>query len=252
MSLKIFLCASILASASVAEGASILYTNAFESPVGFVDTTGRDVSQQSVNSLYGLPGFLFQQINTVETLEIKGGVAFGTGYSDPEGNGGKYALGMLCCVQNDKVSLTFDVGGFGFLNVAMDISAIDLDGVGGPFGVAQPVFQVSLYDSPGGAFNINAPGTLLSQVNVMGTGAPNQKVFDWTAAVAALSAAGNTDGNVSLVVDLLQSGYASLDNLRVVASDVPGDVGNPIPEPAMLALVASGMIAARFYRRRRH
>lgn len=233
-----------------AAASSILYTNDFESPIGFLDTTGVDVSQQNVNTLYGLPGFTFQQLFTVETLEINGGVAFGTGYSDPSGTGGNYTLGMLCCVQDDMLSLTFNVGAFQFLNVGMDISAIDLDGVGGPFGVNQPIFQLSLYDSPGGVFNIAAPGTLLSQVSVMGTGTPNFRVFDWTAVIAALNATGNTDGNVSLVINLTQSGYAAFDNLRVVSSDTPGDVA-PVPEPVTLALLGAGLAGIGLARRRR-
>ena len=156
-----------------AGAATLLYQNDFESPNGFVDTTGVDVSQQTVDSLYSLAGFQYQQTFTVETLHITGGAAFGTGYSDPEGTGGNYALGMLSSVQNDLAALTFDVGSFSFLNVGMDISAIDLDGVGGPFGVAQPIFRLSLYDSPGGAFSIVAPGTLLAQADVTGTGTPN-------------------------------------------------------------------------------
>jgi hypothetical protein len=231
---------------AVAQGSTILYTNTFESPVGFSDTTGRDVSQQSVNALYGLPGFLFQQINTVETLENNGGVAFGLGYSDPEARGGNHSIGMLCCVQDDRLSLTFDVGAFDFLNVFLDISAIDLDGVGGPFGVAQPSFRLSLYDSPGGVFNINAPGTLLSQVTVTGTGIPHQRIYDWTAVIGALNASASTDGKVSLVVDLLTSGYAAFDNLRVEADDV---AATAVPEPATLALMGAGL--AGLSRRRR-
>ena len=53
---------------------TVLLNQDFESPVGFMDTTGRDVSQQSVNDLYGNqpPGFTYAQQFTVETLEITG------------------------------------------------------------------------------------------------------------------------------------------------------------------------------------
>ena len=226
----------------------LLYQNYFELPNGFVDTTGKDVSQQSVSTLYDQPGFAFQQINTVETLEIHGGTAFGTGYSDPQGIGGDYTPGMLSAVQDDHLALTFDVGSFAFLNVGMDISAIDLDGVGGPFGVTEPIFRLRLYDSPGGVFSIVSPGTLLDQVDVTGTGTASASVFDWTAVVGALSASGSQDGHVSLDIDLIQGGYAGFDNLRVVASDTPGLV----PEPATSALVVLGLCAmAGFAARRR-
>ena len=233
-----FACICLFALISDVNAVTVLYNNDFESPNGFVDTTGKDVSQQSINALYDQPGFLFQQVWTVETLEINGGVAFGNGYSDPSGVGGNYALGMLSSVQDDKLALTFDVGGFNFLNAGLDISAIDLDGAGGPFGIAQPVYRASLYDSPGGVFNINAPGTLLDQTDLTGTGSLSQSVFDWTRVIAALSTTGNTDGNVTLMLDLLQGGYAAFDNLIVVADDTPG----VIPLPPALLLFGTGLL----------
>ncbi len=228
--------------------ATILYSNDFESPVGFVDTTGKDVSQQTVDSLYSLAGFQFQQTFTVETLHITGGVAFGTGYSDPAGTGGNYALGMLSSVQNDLAALTFDIGSLSFLNVGLDISAIDLDGVGGPFGVAQPIFRLRLYDTPSGSFSFSSPGTLLSTVDVTGTGVPDRQVFSWTPVLGALDASSATNGKVTLVIDLVQSGYASFDNLVIAASDTPGDV----PEPAAVwLLLGTGLAAMRAHARRR-
>ncbi len=184
-------------------------------------------------------------MNTVETLEINGGVAFGGGYSDPSGIGGDYALGMLSTVEDDKLSLTFDIGSKSFLNLRMDISAIDLDGVGGPFGIDQPLFRVSLYDSPTGAFNIITPGTLLDQIDVVGTGAASESVFNWTKVIAPLSTAGNTDGNVSVVLDLIVSGYAAFDNLEIDSDDVPGKLPGasivhvPLPFWSLLILGCS-------------
>ncbi len=206
----------------------ILYQNDFESPNGFVDNTGRDVSLQSVNSLYGQPGFLFQQIFTVETLEINGTAAFGGGYQDPSGTGGNYAIGMLSHVQNDHLSLTFDAGTNAFLNFGIDVSHIDLDGVGGPFGPEPgiaPVFDFRLYDSPSGSFNISSPGTLLDSAQITGTSSA-RNTFDWTSHVLGLSTARSTDGNVSLVVDLVQGGYAAFDNLVVAASNTQGSLDN--------------------------
>ena len=218
---------------------TLLYSNDFESPVGFIDTSNVDVSQQNINSLYGFSGFFFQELNTVETLEINGGVAFNGGYSDPAGIGGNHALGMLSTVEDDRLSLTFNVGTNSFLNVRMDISAIDLDGVGGPFGVAQPRYRVSLYDSPMGSFNISTPGTLLDQIDVIGTGAVSQSTFNWTRVIAPLSTAGNTDGNVSVVFDLIESGYAAFDNIEIDADDVPGTLVEAVTVPNPLWLILS-------------
>ncbi|CAN0597167.1 unnamed protein product, partial [Laminaria digitata] len=46
-------------SAGDALATTLLYQQNFEAPVGYIDTSGVDVSQQSVNSLYGNqpPGF---------------------------------------------------------------------------------------------------------------------------------------------------------------------------------------------------
>jgi len=247
-------CAALAAATLQVSGATLLYSNNFESPVGFVDTTGLDVSLQPVNSLYGRPGFLFQQRNTVETLELKGGVAWGTGYQDPEGNGGSYAIGMLATAQDDWLSLTFNAGTFDFLNVGMDITAVDLAGVGGPFGVAQPIFRISLYNSPGGVFNINVPGTLLDTVDVTGTGTPHRQILDWTSVIAGLDASASTDGNVSMVIDLRQSGYAAFDNLVVVASDTEGSLEtSSVPEPSTYAagLAVLGAVGGAWWRNRR-
>ena len=246
--LKLFIVATVFASMlSTSYARTILYSNDFESPVGFTDTSNVDVSQQNINSLYGFSGFFFEQLNTVETLEINGGVAFNGGYSDPSGIGGNYALGMLSTVEDDRLSLTFNVGSQNYLNLRMDISAIDLDGIGGPFGVDRPLFRVSLYDSPTGSFDISNPGTLLDQIDVDGTGAASQSVFNWTRVIAPLSTAGNTDGNVSVVLDLIQSGYAAFDNLEIDSDNAPGSLPDSsivfVPLPFWsLFLMAVGLL----------
>jgi hypothetical protein len=231
----------------------VLYTQDFEHPAAFVNDGGDVNIFNSVNTLYGNqpPGFTFEQAFTVETLLITGTQAFGTGYSDPSGTGGNYALGMLSSAQNDLVGLSFNVQGKDFLNVALDISSIDLSVFGGPFvpaGGAVPRFEFTLFDNPGGAPGLGG-GTVLDTLQASGTkSAPS--VFDWTHVILPLDASAATDGNVILSVDLLDGGYASLDNFRIAASDTPGEVGE-VPEPSTLTLIALGLAAMRTTRGRR-
>jgi hypothetical protein len=119
---------------------------------------------------------------------------------------------------------------------------------GGPFvpaGGLAPTFRFSLFDNPSGAAGLGS-GALLSSADATGTVAPNKTTFDWTNVVIGLSAAGNTNGNVILRVDLLSGGYAAMDNFVVAASNVPGQVPpiNPVPEPGTLGLVLAGAGAA--------
>jgi hypothetical protein len=198
----------------------VLYTNDFESPnVPIQVSCGNSLDSRTIDSLYGAPGFVFHQINTVEAISIDdpGGL-----YTNPSGQGGAYALGMLSTSQDDKLALTFDAQGRTFVNVGLDLSSIDVQGCGGPFGVDVPIMQVSLLDSPGGSFDFNQ--TVLDSDTITGVAAPDQWTFEWTTGVVSLDATGATDGNVSIVFDLLQSGYAAFDNLSIVASNDPGIV----------------------------
>lgn len=233
-----------------AHAATVLYSQNFENPTGFVNDGGDFNIYKPVNQLYGgqPAGFAFAQNFTVETLLIGGTQAFGQGYKDPQGVGGSYVLGLLSDVQNDLLGLSFNVGTNNFLNFRVDVSSIDLDRQGGPFVPAQglaPTFRFSLFDNPGGAVGVGS-GTALSFADVTGTAGPNKYTFDWTNAVVGLSTTGNTNGNVILRVDLLQGGYAAMDNFVIAVSDQPGDVPN-IPEPATWALMLAGLFAvARF------
>lgn len=227
--------------------AAILFQNDFNSPSNYVPggALNGDISSQTVNTLFGTS---FQNSFTVETLRISGGTTF----SDPSGTGGTYALGMLSTAQNDLMSATFDAQSFNFLNLSIDVSAIDLDCCGGPFnptGTLVPEFQFRLYDAPGGAFNLFAPGALLDTENILGTASP-RTVFDWTSHVVALDASGSTDGNVALVIDLLQGGYASFDNLVIASADTPGG-GLGVPEPGILAVLGFGLAGLGLARRRK-
>lgn len=232
-----------------------LYEQDFETPASFPNS-GIDASIAPVNSLYGNqpPGFVFAQANTVETLLITGTQAFGAGYSDPDGRGGSYALGMLSDVQDDRLGLSFDIGARQFLNFRVDISSIDLSGLGGPFvpaGGAAPTFRFSLFDNPGGAAGTGS-GTALSFVDATAPFNPSKSSFLWSTVNTGLSAMGNTNGNVILQIDLLSGGYAAFDNIIITADDVGGGVGGVIPEPSSWAMMISGfgLVGAAARRRR--
>ncbi len=235
--------------ASPAQAAVVLYNQNFENPVAFVNDGGDVNIYKSVNTLYGNQpaGFTFAQDYTVETLLLNGSQAFGHGYSDPSGKGGKYALGMLSHVQNDLLGLSFNVGSNKFLNMSLDVSSIDLSVFGGPFVPtgAVPTFEFTLYDNPGGVTGLGS-GAVLDVLQTSGT-ASAQDVFDWTGVLLALDATGNTNGNVTLRIDLLTGGYAAMDNFLIAASDTPGEV----PIPGAVWLFGSGLAGVLAVKRRR-
>lgn len=236
---KTMLIGAALMTAFPATGQVVLYNQDFESPSGFVPN-GPDISQQAVNTLYGNqpPGFSFAQQFTVETLRIGGTQAFGTGYLDPAAIGGAYAVGMLSTAQDDLLGLAFNVGAFQFLNLRMNISSIDVDGLGGPFvptGGAAPMFRFSLYDNPSGADGLGS-GTALDSFDVTGLISPAKNTFVWSTALGGLNASGSTNGNVILRMDLLSGGYAAFDNIRIEASNIQAG----IPEPATWAMLILG------------
>lgn len=252
---------AFLLTAASAQATTILYQQDFENPTGFVDTSGIDVSQQQVNSLYGNqpPGFTFAQQFTVETLEVNGGTAFGTGYIDNAGTAGDYMIGMLSSGQQDLLGLAFNVGNNDFLNMSIDVTSIDLAGLGGPFvpgsGVTtnpgtEPTFRFSLFDNPSGANGLGA-GTALDFVDVTGT-VSDRNVIDFVTAVVGLDASGSTNGNVILRFDLLTGGYAGFDNITIAASNTEGDVGQNLPGPGTLPILAAGLALFGFVRRKRH
>lgn len=202
----------------------VLYSNDFESPNQPVEINcPNSLDTRGINFLYGTDTFVFHQTYTVEAVVIEDSIGL---YSDPEGKGGSIALGMLSSAQNDLLALTFNREGLEFLNVGLDLSSIDVSGCGGPFGVAAPVMQVSLLDSPGGVFAFGQ--TVLDTATITGEAAPDRWTFHWTAGVAALDASAATDDFVSVLFDLTQSGYAAFDNLSIVASDEGGVVDSDL------------------------
>lgn len=256
--MKAFLCIAILiVSLSSANATTILYNQNFENPTGFVNDGGDVNIFRTVNQLYGgqPSGFQFAQNFTVETLLVGGTQAWGTGFLDPQGQAGSYVLGMLSDMQNDLLGLSFNVGSYNFLNFQLDISSIDLDRWSGPFvptGGLAPTFRLSLFDNPSGVVGLGA-GSPLDFIDITGLLSPQKNTFNWSNHVIALDATGNTNGNVILRIDLLSGGYAAMDNFRIAASDIPGDVNGStsVPEPGSIALLGLGIASLIISRRKK-
>jgi len=242
MKITKFLCfISLLSGYSSVYSATVLYDQDFENPASFVNNAGDVNIFNDVNSLYGdqPDGFTFAQKFTVETLLVTGNQAFGTGYSDPAGTAGNYAIGMLANYQNDLLGLSFDIGTNNFLNTSIDLSSIDLSVFSGPFvpDGAIPTFEFTLFDNPFG-ITTTGGGTILDSIQVDAP-ASAKSVFDWTNVILPLDATGNTNGNVTLRIDLIDGGYGAMDNLIIAASDIAGDIGTPTQPPAAVSETTS-------------
>ncbi len=210
---------AVIGSVQAAE-TRVLFSENFNAPAGYADIDQLSWSYQPVNELFGSD---FQNTFDVETLQIIGSGKF----SDPSGTGGAYALGMLDDAEPDLLAAVFDVENYGFLNVQMDISSIDLDCCGGPFNASGeiPAFRISLYDAPLGAFDVGSINSApLASETIVGV-ASEAQTFVWTQHVVALDASASADGNVALVIDLIEGGYAAFDNITVASSDVRGEIG---------------------------
>lgn len=161
---------------------------------------------------------------------------------------------MLASTNADLLGLSFNVMSNQFLNVRLDISSIDLSVFGGPFVTpgSVPIFEFTLFDNPSGATGLGS-GKILDVLQASGTvSAPT--VFDWTEVLLPLNARGNTNGNVTLRIDLLNGGYAALDNIRIAASDTSGDVGDNsvgVPEPTTILGITLAGAGLTYLKRRR-
>ena len=200
-----------------------LFYNDFTMPLSTpVSNCGPDLCITQVNTLWQGTGTgtggggTWKQVNTVETILINGPNDI---YTDTTGQGGDYCLGMLSTFQDDRVALTLFSDTLPYVNLYMDVAPIDLVACGGPFGTATPSFHIMVFDSPGGTFNINNPGVPLDEDTVFGGPAVlDPHYFAWTQVQTGLDVSGSTDGYVSVMWDLLTSGYAAFDNLLIEAS----------------------------------
>lgn len=226
-------CIPLSGTPEAAGGASsvVLYSNDFETPnQELAVNCGNSLDTRGINLLYGTTDFVFAQVNTVEGIVVHDPSAL---YSDPSGIAKNYALGMLSSYQDDKLALTFEVTGQPFLNVGFDLSAIDVQGCGGPFGTDVPVMQVSLLDTPSGTFDFGAPGVALDQGEVTGVASSSPWKFEWKYGVVSLDSSKATGKSVTVLFDLKQSGYGAFDNLSIVSSQQQNVVdknNNGIPD----------------------
>lgn len=232
----------------------------FESPTNFVNG-GADVDastpvavQYGPQFAAGLFGIDVAQSGRVDTLLVGGTRAFGTGYSDPSGTGGNYALGLM--QGGGALGLSFPIGkngggAFYDLYVRFDLSSIDLSGDGGPFLSPGdvPLLAVTLFDNPGGAPGVDGNGTILDSLLVAGVASP-QDTFVWTPHPFISTSAGlSSDGNVTLQFRLLGGHYAALDNLDI--SVIVGDCfAATCPEPGTWWLLGVGALSLTGARRR--
>jgi len=206
-------CLLVPAPRALAQQARVLYANDFEAPNVPPEANCATLDGRPIQTVYGKPAYTYQQINTVETVLLGS-------YGATTAENGLYALGMLSAFQDDRLALTFDAGSQAFLNVGFDLSALDVPGCGGPFGVARASMRVSLLDSPGGAFAWDQRE--LASAELLGPEAFEAGTPHFARVSAALSTAGSSDGHVSLVFDLRESGYATFDNLSIAAAEVAG------------------------------
>ncbi|MBK8228492.1 MAG: T9SS type A sorting domain-containing protein [Flavobacteriales bacterium] len=231
---------SVLSAQSV-----LIYQNSFVTPLTAPVNAScqQDFSATPVNTLWqgtgsGTFSGAFQQSNTVETLLINGPADV---YDDPAAANGDFCLGMLNTNFLDKLALLIDRESLPFINISLDMSAINTT-CGGPLTLGTPNFLVEALDAPGGVFNINSTAPLSSDTLIgIAPNAPTGAgsfVFNWATDIGSLDVAGSTDDFVAIRFTLLNTGltpttaiYAAFDNIYIEASS--SDVISGIVEQAL-------------------
>ncbi len=220
----------------------VIYRNDFVTP-NVTPTNAscqQDFSDMLVNTLWegtgtGTFSGAFQQTSTIETISINGPADV---YDDPTNEHGDSCLGMLNTHFGDKLALLIDREGLPFVNLSMDMSAINTT-CGGPFTLGTPHFLVEALDAPAGVFNINTTEVLASDTLVgIAPDPPNGAgsfVFEWATATGSLDVSGSTDDRVAIRFTLLNTGvtitspiYSAFDNIYIEASTV--EVISSLPE----------------------
>ncbi|MFZ1331927.1 MAG: T9SS type A sorting domain-containing protein [Flavobacteriales bacterium] len=200
----------------------VVYSNQFITPLdtpSIATWCQLDFSPDPVNDLWEGTGIgtstgEFVNTNTVETILVTGPADV---YDDPAGIGGDFSIGMLRTDFGDKLGLLIDTEGLPFVNVEMDISAINTT-CGGPLPMDTAIFLLELLDAPGGVFNISN-SLVLDVDTLIGTGPDADSfIFNWAHAAGSLDVSSSTDGMVALRMTLIRSAYASFDNIYIEAS----------------------------------
>ena len=202
------------------------YENDFETPNQVpVLNCGSALDQTLINTMYG-GSFSYSQAYTVETVildscwqGVPGSCAIP--YANPDGIGGKYAIGMLRNREEDRLWFDFTYpSDLPYMNIDVDISSIDVNGCNGPYsppGIQDPaVFKLTLFSG----------ATILGSETITGAErSPNHWTFKWSHHRVVFAKGAAT--NLRLEFDLpdASSGYAVFDNLRIWGSDFVPPLG---------------------------
>ena len=218
-------CRSVPAQKQKAEPSvsRVLFNNDFEKPNKTPQPSkcAPYLDQTDINELYGTNALQFAQDKSIETVLLRDPQSV---YTDPSGKGGRYAIGMLSDVEEDKLALSF-ANDMPIVNVRLDLSPIAIRNCGPQFPIRKPRLKVELHDGVINDSAIKQPlGEPLDSAIVEGKEVEDAWVFDWRTAVIPLDASKATSDSVSIFFDLLEGCYVALDNLSIVASTKKGVV----------------------------